>query len=117
MTLHSGSCHCGAVAFEVETELEGLIECNCTHCYRKGLILAFATPEAFRLTRGEDQLGEYLFNRHVIRHRFCRACGVEVMGEGNGPDGQPMIAVNVRTLEGVEPWSVETIRYDGLAQL
>jgi hypothetical protein len=33
---HTGSCHCGAVAYEVDTDLEGLIECNCSHCYRKG---------------------------------------------------------------------------------
>lgn len=32
---HHGSCACGAVAYEVELSLDGLIECNCSHCYRK----------------------------------------------------------------------------------
>ena len=55
---HQGSCHCGAVAFEVDMGLDGLIECNCSHCYRKGFVLAFAPLAALlfwmirvRLTR------------------------------------------------------------------
>lgn len=114
---HAGSCHCGAVAFELDSDLDGLIECNCTHCYRKGMILAFVTPESFRLLRGDDQLSEYLFNRHVVRHRFCRTCGVEVYGEGRGTDGRDMVAVNVRTIDAVAPWSVETVKFDGRSQL
>lgn len=114
---HRGSCHCGGVTFEAETALEPVIECNCTHCYRKGLLLAFVAPDAFRLKRGEDRLSEYLFNRHIIRHRFCKTCGVEVFGMGKGPGGQDMVAVNVRTLEDVEPWSIETVKFDGLHKL
>jgi hypothetical protein len=64
--------------------------------------------------RGEDRLSEYPFNRHVIRHRFCRTCGVEVYGEGKDPSGRDMIAINARTLEGVEPWSLSSMRFDGL---
>ncbi|HET6587333.1 MAG TPA: GFA family protein, partial [Oleiagrimonas sp.] len=38
---HQGSCHCGRVAFEVEGDPEQLIECNCSHCSRKGYLLWF----------------------------------------------------------------------------
>ena len=114
---HKGSCHCGGVIFEAETNLTPVIECNCTHCYRKDLMLAFDTPDAFRLKRGEDRLSEYLFNKHIISHRFCKTCGVEVFGVGKGPDGKDMVAVNVRTLEDVEPWSIETVKFDGLHKL
>ncbi len=114
---HKGSCHCGSVTFEAETNLEPVIECNCSHCYRKGLLLAFLTPDSFLQKRGEDRLSEYLFNKHVIRHRFCRTCGVEVFGMGKRPDDQDMVAVNVRTLEDVVPWSIEPARFDGLHQL
>jgi hypothetical protein len=34
MALHKGSCHCGKVAYEVETDLEQVIECNCSICRR-----------------------------------------------------------------------------------
>lgn len=33
---YKGSCHCGAVAFEVEGEIGQVIDCNCSICSRKG---------------------------------------------------------------------------------
>ncbi len=115
MTTHAGSCHCGALAFEVETDLSQVVECNCTHCYRKGLMLTFVEPSAFRVTAGEAEARDYLFNRHAIHHHFCPTCGVEPYGRGVGPDGKPMVAVNIRCLTDVEPFSVTpNIRFDGL---
>jgi hypothetical protein len=116
--IHTGSCHCGAVAFEVDTDLSQVIECNCTHCYRKGLWLTFVKPEAFRLTRGEGVPTEYLFNRHNIRHSICPTCGVEAFGRGTDPKGEEMVAVNIRTRTDIPPFSVEPgLRFDGLHKL
>ena len=109
---HPGSCRCGAVAYEVETDLEGLIECNCSHCYRKGLVLAFVSPDAFRLT-AEGPQTEYQFNTHKIRHLFCDVCGVQSFARGAKPDGTQMVAVNVRTLTDIEPFSWTAQRVDG----
>ena len=111
--VHEGSCHCGAVTYAVETSLDGLIECHCSHCYRKGFVLAFAPKAAFTLKSGEDQLGEYRFNKHNIAHMFCKTCGVQPFGFGTGPDGSEMAAVNVRTLTDIEPWSWTAERVDG----
>lgn len=108
-----GSCHCGAVKFEVDSDLEQIIECNCSHCYRKGLMLTFVDPVSFRLESGEQNLTEHQFNRHAIHHQFCRTCGVQSFAHGQRPDGAKMVAVNVRTLEGIEPWSLKTTRVDG----
>jgi hypothetical protein len=38
---YKGSCHCGQISFEVEGTLEQAIECNCSHCSRKGYLLWF----------------------------------------------------------------------------
>lgn len=110
---HAGSCHCGAVAYEAELSLDGLIECNCSHCYRKGFVLAFAPRSALRVLRGEDVLGDYHFNQHKIAHRFCTRCGVQPFGLGVGPDGSEMVAVNIRTLTDIEPWSWTAQKVDG----
>ena len=110
---HEGSCHCGAVTFEIDTSLDGLIECNCSHCYRKGFVLAFAPRAAFRLKSGEGELGEYRFNKHQITHQFCTICGVQPFGYGQMPDGTETVAVNVRTLTDVEPWDWTAKRVDG----
>lgn len=117
-TLHSGSCHCGAVAFEVETDLSQVIECNCTHCYRKGLMLTFVEPDKLRVTAGEEATREYLFNTHNIHHQFCPTCGVEPFGFGKGPDGKAMAAVNIRCLTDVVPFSITpNVRFDGLSRM
>jgi hypothetical protein len=110
---HSGSCHCGAVAYEVDADLDGVIECNCSHCYRKGLALTFVSPDAFRLRSGEASLSRHTFNTHKIEHLFCETCGVQSFARGTAPNGDPMIAVNVRTLTDVEPWSWTAKRVDG----
>jgi hypothetical protein len=109
---HTGSCHCGAVAYEVEMSLDDLIECNCSHCHRKGFVLGFVPPAAFRLTADGPQT-EYLFNNHRIRHRFCQTCGVQTFARGTAPDGSEMVAVNVRTLTDIEPFSWTATRVDG----
>ena len=88
---HQGSCHCGAVAFEVDMSLDGLIECNCSHCYRKGFVLGFVQPDAFRLTADGPQ-SEYRFGSHKIGHRFCQTCGVQSFAQGEAPDGRPMVS-------------------------
>jgi hypothetical protein len=111
-TSHVGSCHCGAVAYEVDTDLEGLIECNCSHCYRKGLVLTFVQPDAFRLLKDGPQI-QYRFNNHKIHHRFCQACGVQTFALGDAPGGGQMVAVNIRTLTDIEPFSWTAQRVDG----
>src|SRR5215475_791981 len=71
---YRGSCHCGAVAYEVEGEINGAISCNCSICQRKGSLLWFVPREAMQLLSPEENSRVYEFNRHRIRHRFCPTC-------------------------------------------
>ena len=50
---YSGSCHCGAVTFEVagDPPTEAL-SCNCSHCRRKGFLLSFQPADALTITAG-----------------------------------------------------------------
>lgn len=111
--MHTGSCHCGAVRYEVEGTIETLLECNCSHCSRKGFLLFFVPRDALRVTAGEDTLSTYTFNKHVIQHRFCPTCGVEPFAIGQMPDGTPMAAINARCLEGVETGDYERRQVNG----
>jgi hypothetical protein len=113
--IHQGSCHCGAVAFEVEGEVDKVIECNCTHCSRKGYLLWFLPREALRMKTPEDLLSTYTFNKHVIQHRFCPSCGCAPLAFGE-QGGKPMIAVNVRCLEDVDLSEITRVSYDGLSK-
>lgn len=108
-----GSCQCGAVRFSADLDLDHTLTCNCSRCGRLGSILAFTTAEGFVLESGGSDLSEYLFNKHVVRHQFCRVCGIEPFARGAKPDGTQMIAVNVRCLEGVDPRALTPTFHDG----
>ena len=115
MTTYQGSCHCGQTRFEVDGEITGAMACNCSMCRRKGTLMWFVGREQLRLHTPDDTLATYLFNRHVIRHRFCPVCGIHPFGEGTDPAGHAMAAVNIRCLDGVDLDAVPVQHYDGLA--
>jgi hypothetical protein len=97
----TGGCHCGQVRFECTGDLAMVTACNCSICTKKGLHFTFVPPKSFQLRAGEENLKEYLFNKHAIRHQFCIDCGVEVFARGSKPDGSEVVAVNVSCMDGV----------------
>lgn len=111
--MHTGSCHCGLVRFRVEGAPDKAIECNCSHCSRKGLLLWFVPRDAVHVDAGEDRLVEYRFNRRVIQHLFCPTCGCQPFGFGTAPDGRATAAVNVRCLDDVDVATIERLPFDG----
>lgn len=76
MSNYRGSCHCGRVQFEVETELETTARCNCSLCRRKGAVMSMVDADKFELLSGEDHLALYQYHTEVARHYFCRHCGI-----------------------------------------
>ncbi len=113
-TIHQGSCHCGKVRYEVALDLgKPVNSCNCSMCGRAGTLLAFVPATEFTLKSGEDALGDYLFNKHVIHHLFCTTCGIKPFARGQMSDGTPTVAVNVRCLEGVELDALTIHKFDG----
>jgi hypothetical protein len=113
MQTHKGSCHCGAVTYDVITNLEKVIECNCSHCARKGLVLTFVPASDFTLITGEDNLTEYLFNKKHIHHLFCKTCGVQAFGNATNAEGKTTVAINVRTLPEVDLSTLTITPVDG----
>jgi hypothetical protein len=109
----SGSCHCGKVTFEVEGAPAEALECNCSHCSRKGFLLWFVPREHLRTGTSIDQLASYRFNRHVIDHRFCPDCGCAPFSLGTAPDGKETAAINIRCLEGIDLTEVKRVPVDG----
>jgi hypothetical protein len=92
-----GSCHCGKIAYSVdEAPPTEAMACNCSICRRKGYLHHFTVPERFTLEGSRDDLQVYEFNHHVIRHQFCTTCGCAPFAEGTGPDGKPMVEINLR---------------------
>jgi len=111
--LYRGSCHCGSVKFEIEGEVTSALSCNCSICRRKGALLAFFPRTSMKLTAADDAMADYMFNKHVIHHRFCKTCGIHPFGEGVDPQGNAVVAVNLNCLEDVDLASLPVQHYDG----
>lgn len=111
MRWYPGSCHCGAVAFEVMApESVEVEDCNCSICARTGFLHLIVPASRFRLLRGEAELSDYRFNTGVARHRFCRICGVKPFYiPRSNPDG---VDVNLRCLD-ARPPTVRIVAFDG----
>lgn len=111
-----GSCHCGKLAYTVDEDAPAkAMECNCSICRRKGALHHFTTPDKFHREADEADIRVYTFNKHVIRHMFCKTCGAAPFAEGQGPFG-PMVEINLRCAEGVDPEGLEISQYDGASR-
>jgi hypothetical protein len=114
MATHSGSCHCGKISYDFESDpITGGMECNCSMCGRKGTILHFIPEAAFTLKTRKEDVATYRFNKHVINHNFCANCGVAPFSNGTDPKGNKMVAINLRCVEGVDPRALDVKFYNG----
>lgn len=110
--LHHGSCHCGAVQFEVRSGLTPAARCNCSLCRRKGALMSPLFPAAqLKIIQGEDALTLYQFNTHVARHYFCKHCGIYPFHQTR--KDPLMWRVNIGCLDGVDPYSFDAGVNDG----
>ena len=113
MQRYRGSCHCGAITFEIETDFPELTTCDCSICRRKNALMVKVHESQFKLISGEARQGDYLFNKKKLHHRFCTVCGIESYAEGSGPDGSPTVGINLRCVEGIDVDKLSPRPWDG----
>lgn len=104
MTLETetGTCHCGAVAFEVDLAdgFQNLRRCNCSLCRRKGAVMAGVPLDRLRVVRGADVLTLYQWNTRTAEHYFCSVCGIYTHHRRRSAPNE--YGFNVACIEGVD---------------
>ena len=122
-----GSCHCGAVRFEVVEDFETMSFCHCTTCKKisggVGTANGKARSDSIRILAGQEHVRTYQPGEGSAK-TFCSACGSNLFGGGwpksefasvrlsaiDTPfQGRPVSHGYVRS---VAPW--ETLPDDGL---
>lgn len=111
-----GGCHCGTVRFEADVDITTAVDCNCSYCSKIGLLLAFTGEKQFLLTAGHDALTDYRFHTGHVAHLFCARCGTAVYGRVPGPDNRPLVAVNLRCVDGLDLTSIDRRAVDGASR-
>lgn len=109
MRTEKGSCHCGAVGFEVDLEdgYENVRRCNCSICSRKGAIMAAVPLDRLRVTRGADKLSLYQWNTKTARHYFCSICGIYTHHQRRSVPTE--FGFNLACIEGVDLAAIGSI--------
>jgi len=109
---YRGSCHCGAIRFEIESDFPELTTCDCSICRRKNALMVKVPESSMHLLQGEESLSEYQFHTHTARHYFCRHCGIYPFHRKRvTPD---FFGVNVFCLEDFDPVGIPVRHTDGI---
>ena len=76
MSVHQGSCLCGAVTFTVAGQLPPPDACHCTKCRKSSghYFVSTDVPKAALDVAGEEHVSWYASSSKV-RRGFCRICG------------------------------------------
>lgn len=98
---YSGSCHCGAVKFEADIDLEkGSGKCNCNYCTKTRAWKVIVKPDAFRLVAGEDAVTGYSGKNPTAVRYFCKTCGVYTYELGDAEwTGGPFVGIFLSALD------------------
>ncbi len=72
----TGSCHCGAIRFEIVSDFPELTTCDCSICRRKNALMVRVHQSQFTFLAGEESLTAYQFHTHTATHYFCKVCGI-----------------------------------------
>lgn len=111
---HTGSCHCGAVRFEVSAPLAPATRCNCSLCRRRGALMSPTFEvEQLRMVQGEENLSVYQFNTGVARHFFCKRCGIYPFHQTRRDP--KLWRVNLGCIDGLDAYAMESSVFDGAA--
>jgi hypothetical protein len=97
----TGSCVCGAVAFEVTEPFESAGWCHCTRCQKRTGTSASAAGAAaagtFAIVRGQESVREWAPPEGWVK-AFCTDCGGHLYSRA--PEGFERVAVRLGAVDG-----------------
>ncbi len=104
MKTYHGSCHCGAVEFEVQLpeEITEARHCDCSLCRRRTAFVASAKLNDLTVTKGVDNLALYQFNTGTAKHFFCKTCGIYTHHQRRSNPEE--FGFNTGCIEGINPF-------------
>ena len=111
---YTGSCHCGCVRFEFDSEpITQGCRCNCSICRRKNAVMSndYFHPKNFQLLSGKDKLTKYQFGDRDVNHYFCKQCGIYPFHDGTATPGH--YKVNLGCVDDINTQELDIRQIEG----
>lgn len=122
MPTYLGSCHCKAVKFEVDAEIDHVRVCDCSICSMRGGLMFRVPDNAVRHLTPLTDLASYRWGSRTAIDYFCPTCGILPFRRPSRPTRAErragMVAfegwaINTRCLAGFSPETVPAVHVHG----
>lgn len=116
MSMHVGSCLCGAIAFELSGDPLTMTYCHCSRCRKAGgHVTVMVKAKDFRWIRGKELVVRYEPPAPwtLVRY-FCRDCGTYLGEPEAQPDAFPICAQLFDDDPGIRPMLHEHVSDKGV---
>jgi hypothetical protein len=99
--MHTGSCLCGAVTFEVAGALPAPDGCHCTRCRRwtGHFLVSTDVPRAALTVRGAEKV-TWFCSSEKVRRGFCSICGSSLFFDPLDQSKHAWIGVSMGAFDG-----------------
>lgn len=104
MKTYRGTCHCGAIRFEIEAEIDHVRSCDCSVCRRRGALIYRVPAKAFRLLTPAEDLHVYRWGSMTGADYICPTCGIMPFRQPSHPTAAER-AAGARPFDG---WAINT---------
>jgi hypothetical protein len=110
-----GSCHCGAVKYQVEADpSQGGSRCNCSVCTKLAAFGGIVKPAAFELLTSEAELSTYRWGGNISTRYFCKHCGTHCFARGHLAEvGGDFVSFSYNTIDELEISALPAVYWDG----
>lgn len=109
----NGSCHCGAVAFEVNAYPEWAMDCNCSICRRLGVLWFHAETKHIEIISEPGVTSRYIHGDKMIAFHTCKTCGCTTHWDNVDPNSYDRMAVNLRMTDPEVFVTLRIRKFDG----
>lgn len=112
----TGSCHCQAVGWKLDTLPASATACNCTVCRRYGALWAYGHEGDDIRVHGQTTAYARNATEHSLSFDFCPRCGCVMHWRALKPDaeGRRRMAVNLRMTDPAPIAELPVDHFDGL---
>ncbi len=100
--MHTGSCLCGSVNFEVHEPIRRFHHCHCRTCRKAHATVygssALTNESGFKVTNGEELLSQFESSAGKTRF-FCSNCGTHVFARCDRDPNDVILRIGVLDTE------------------